>query len=145
MNENIKNEILKRYEILFEQGLIMEVEDWVRDRKILINDEMDLFGDGILSGIVFTLDEKPEYAPYVEKIESEEGVKVFTGIVSHTVFGTMLSLLFVAPIESEWEVERKFMKNEHIHYAFVFNFKEEICELGSIRYEVMGGGLVRAE
>ena len=37
------------------------------------------------------------------------------------------------------------MKKEQIHYAYVFNIEEEIYELGSIRYEVMGGGLVRSE
>lgn len=145
MNANMKNEILKRYEILFEQGLTMEVEDWIRDGKILISDTMDLFGDGILSGILFTLAEKPEYASYVEKIESERGVKVFMGIVSYTAYGTMLSLMFVAHTESEWEGERNFMRNNHIHNAFVFNFEEELCELGSIRYEAAGGGLIRLE
>lgn len=143
MNENIKNEILKRFEILFEQGLYMDVEDWVKAGKILISDTMDLFGDGILSGILFTLDEKPEYAPYVEKIESEKKVKVFMGIVTHTMIGTLLSLMFVAETESEWEGDRNMMINSQIHYAFVFNFEEDICELGSIQYEVMGGGLVR--
>lgn len=145
MNENIKNEILKRYDILFEQNLIREVEGWVRDGKILISEEMDLFGKGILSGILFTLDEKPEYAPYVEQIESENDVKVFMGIVTHTMSGTLFSLLFVADTESEWEAERNFMKKAYIHYAYVFNFEEEICELGSIQYEMKGGGLVRPE
>lgn len=141
MMENMKNEILKRYEILFEQDLIRDVEDWVRDGKILISETMDLFGEGIL----FTLDEKPEYAPYIEKIESERNVKVFMGIVTHTTIGTLLALMFVAATESEWEAERNFMKKHHIHNAFVFNLEEGICELGSIQYEVMGGGLVRAD
>ncbi|MDE7476510.1 MAG: hypothetical protein K2M91_00930 [Lachnospiraceae bacterium] len=145
MNEKIKNEILKRYEILFEQGLIMDVEDWVWDGKILIIDEMDLFGNGILSGILFTLNEKPEYASYVEKIESEKGVKVFMGIVTHTMLGTLLSLMYVAATESEWEVERNYMKNEHIHCAYVFNLEEELCELGFIQYEMKDGGLVRSK
>ena len=145
MNEKIKNEILKRYEILFEQGLIMDVEDWVWDGKILISDEMDLFGNGILSGILFTLNEKPKYAPYVEKIESEKGVKVFMGIVTHTMLGTLLSLMYVADAESEWEVERNYMKNESIHCAYVFNLEEELCELGSIQYEMKDGGLVRSK
>lgn len=47
--------------------------------------------------------------------------------------------------ESEWECERDFMKKGQIHYAFVFNIEEEHYEPGSIRYEVMGGGLVRSE
>lgn len=145
MDEKMENEILKRYDILFEQELMADAKDWVKDGKILISETMDLFGEGTLSGILFTLDEKSEYAPYVEKIESEKNVKVFMGIVTHTMIGTMLSLMFVASTESEWEVERNFMKNEHIHNAFVFNFEEEICELGSIRYEVADGGLVRSE
>lgn len=33
MKETIKNEILKRYEILFEQGLTTDAKDWVRDGK----------------------------------------------------------------------------------------------------------------
>ena len=81
----------------------------------------------------------------MEKIESERNVKVFMGIVTRTTIGTLLSLMFVSAEESEWECERDFMKKEQIHYAYVFNIEEEIYELGSIRYEVMGGGLVRSE
>ncbi len=81
----------------------------------------------------------------MEKIESERDVKVFMGIVTPTTIGTLLSFMFVAAEESEWECERDFMKKGQIHFAFVFNIEEELYELGSIRYEVMGGGLVRSE
>ncbi len=148
MKEKMKNETLKRYEILFGQGLTTDAKDWVRDRKVLISStmqNMNLSGEAELWGILFTLDEKPEYIPYVEKIESERNVKVFMGIVTRTTIGTLLSLMFVSAEESEWECERDFMKKEQIHYAYVFNIEEEIYELGSIRYEVMGGGLVRSE
>ncbi|MEY8518077.1 hypothetical protein AALC25_14460 [Lachnospiraceae bacterium 29-84] len=148
MKEKIENEILKRYEILFGQGLFTDAKDWVRDGKVLISSTLqneNLSGESNLWGILFTLDEKPEYAPYVEEIESERNVKVFMGIVTHTTVGTLLSLMFVAAEESEWEFEKDFMKEEQVHYAFVFNIEEERYELGSIRYEVMGGGLVRSE
>ena len=37
MKEKMKNETLKRYEILFGQGLTTDAKDWVRDRKVLIS------------------------------------------------------------------------------------------------------------
>ena len=148
MKEMIKNEILKRYEILFGQGLAAEAKDWVRDGKVLISNTLpdwNLSGEIESWGVLFTLDEKPEYTPYVEKIESERNIKVYMGIVTHTTVGTLLSLMFVPEEESGWERERDFMKEEQIHYAFVFHIEEEYYELGSIQYEVTGGGLVRSE
>lgn len=148
MKEAIKNEILKRYEILFGQGLTADAKEWVRDRKVLISNTLrnrNLSGEIESWGVLFTLDEKPEYTPYVEKIESERNIKVFMGIVTRTTVGTLLSLMFVSEEESEWECERDFMQKGQIHDAFVFNIEEEHYELGSIRYEVMGGGLVRSE
>ena len=148
MKETIKNEILKRYEILFGQGLTTDAKDWVRDGKVLISNTLrnrNLSGEIESWGVLFTLDEKPEYTPYVEKIESERNIKVFMGIVTRTTVGTLLSLMFVSEEESEWECERDFMKEGQSHYAFVFNIEEEHYELGTIQYEVTGGGLVRSE
>ena len=69
-------------------------------------------------------------------VDSERNIKVYMGIVTHTTVGTPLSLMFVPEEESGWE---------QIHYAFVFHIEEEYYELGSIQYEVTGGGLVRSE
>lgn len=148
MKETIKNEILKRYEILFEQGLTTDAKDWVRDGKVLIsNTLLNRYPSGKMElwGIIFTLNEKPEYAPYVEEIEAEKNVTVYMGIVTRTTIGTLLSPMFVSAEESEWKREREFMEQDQIHYAFVFNIEEEMCELGSIRYEVAAGGLVRVD
>ncbi len=148
MKETIKNEILKRYEILFEQGLTTDAKDWVRDGKVLIsNTLLNRYPSGKMElwGIIFTLNEKAEYAPYVEEIEAEKNVTVYMGIVTRTTIGTLLSLMFVSAEESEWKREREFMEQDQIHYAFVFNIEEEMCELGSIRYEVAAGGLVRVD
>lgn len=148
MKETIKNEILKRYEILFEQGLTTDAKDWVRDGKVLIsNTLLNRYPSGKMElwDIIFTLNEKPEYAPYVEEIEAEKNVTVYMGIVTRTTIGTLLSLMFVSAEESEWKREREFMEQDQIHYAFVFNIEEEMCELGSIRYEVAAGGLVRVD
>ena len=83
MKETIKNEILKRYEILFEQGLTTDAKDWVRDGKVLIsNTLLNRYPSGKMElwGIIFTLNEKAEYAPYVEEIEAEKNVTVYMEI-----------------------------------------------------------------
>lgn len=132
MKETIENEILKRYEILFGQGLATDAKDWVRDGKVLISStlqNMNLSGETESWGILFTLDEKPEYIPYVEKIESERDVKVFMGIVTPTTIGTLLFFMFVAAEESEWECERDFMKKGQIHFAFVLILRRNYMNL----------------
>ena len=148
MKEKMKNETLKRYEILFGQGLTTDAKDWVRDRKVLISStmqNMNLSGEAELWGILFTLDEKPEYIPYVEKIESERNVNVYMGLVSFIASGTLLALMFVADTESEWEAERSLLKNEKTHRAFVFHIEEETCEECMIRYEMKINGPVMVD
>ena len=60
MKETIKNEILKRYEILFGQGLTTDAKDWVRDGKVLISNTLrnrNLSGEIESWGVLFTLDD----------------------------------------------------------------------------------------
>ena len=62
--------------VLFGQGLTTDAKDWVRDGKVLISStlqNMNLSGETESWGILFTLDEKPEYIPYVEKIVALHG------------------------------------------------------------------------
>ena len=139
MNEKIKNEILKRYEILFEQGMYEPIKESIKDEQTWIS--MNFWG----AGLVTSPDQVPEYIPYIDKIESERNVNVYMGLVCFFESGTLLALMFVADTESEWEAERSLLKNEKTHRAFVFHIEEETCEECMIRYEMKINGPVMVD
>ena len=82
MNEKIKNEILKRYEILFEQGMYEPIKESIKDEQTWIS--MNFWG----AGLVTSPDQVPEYIPYIDKIESERNVNVYMGMVSFIASGS---------------------------------------------------------
>ena len=69
-------------------------------------------------------------------------ILVYYGVLTTTIMGQFLSLLFVSRYEEEWEDDRRELK-EGYPYAYVWNREEEFGEIGCIQIKMEQGGLVR--
>lgn len=96
-------------------------------------------GDGIL----FDLSQRPALLQQIREIEKDYDLFVYHGILTHTEFGTLISLFYVSDEQDEWQLDYDDMKDNYA-CVYVLNLDDDICsEIGSIQYEKINGGLKR--
>lgn len=94
-------------------------------------------------GVLYWLDNKPEWAEKVRQIEEETGVFVYHATNELTEFGELLSLFVVTQHEEEWESDRAMLKDGEA-FCYVLNLDEpDFSEFGYIGFMVAGSGIVR--
>ncbi|MBR5355898.1 MAG: hypothetical protein IK121_03145 [Lachnospiraceae bacterium] len=99
-----------------------------------------------LGGILYWLDNKPDWVKLVKDVEEEMDILVYTATHEYTSFGECLCLLYVSSDEDSWEYDREDLdvKGEKYPMAFVLNLSEPaFSEFGSIGIIERGGGLIR--
>jgi hypothetical protein len=97
-------------------------------------------------GILYWLMENNNCDRLVEiknRIEEEYGALAYFAILTHTEFGTCLSLMLVTRYEEEWDGDLKALKSGHC-FTWTENLDcPECSEFGSIGFKPLGGGLRR--
>lgn len=94
------------------------------------------------SGILYWLNNKPEFVKAVKEIEDRYNVYVYHCILSHTEFGDALDMLFVSSASEEWEQELEDLETGYVEsYCYVFD--GDSSEFGTIKIKNINGGLVR--
>lgn len=94
-------------------------------------------------GILFDLSQRPNIVKAIQEIEDKYNVLVYHTILTHTEFGTLVSMFYVSDEQDEWEMDWDDMK-ENYACCFVANLDDDSCsEFGSIGYKKQFGGLVR--
>ncbi len=140
MQKKMVEEGKKRLNILLEMGLWDEVtKAFEKNGTTCLSEAKILFG---VCGINFTFDEMLEFKAIKEKFEKDYDCLVYYGVLTTTIMGQFLSLLFVSRYEEEWEDDRRELK-EGYPYAYVWNREEEFGEIGCIQIKMEQGGLVR--
>ena len=140
MQKKMVEEGKKRLNILLEMGLWDEVtKAFEKNGTTCLSEAKSLFG---VCGINFTFDEMLEFKAIKEKFEKDYDCLVYYGVLTTTIMGQFLSLLFVSRYEEEWEDDRRELK-EGYPYVYVWNREEEFGEIGSIQIKMEQGGLVR--
>ena len=96
-----------------------------------------------IAGILYWLDNKPEWAEKVRRVEEEKGVLVYHATNELAEFGELLSLFVVTKDEEDWEGDRGLLKQGQA-FCYVLNLDDPDCsEFGFIGFEVASGGIVR--
>ena len=96
----------------------------------------------LYNGILYWLENKPEFVDAVKEIEKRHNVYVYHCILNHTEFGDWLSMLYVSNIPESWEVEKSELKSG-TPFAYVYTFDELSSEFGPIEIAGVNGGLTR--
>ena len=139
LKERQIEEAKKRLRILVEKGLIREVETaFVEESTVYYSEH----------GILYWLMENNHCDKLVEvknRIEEEYGALVYFAILSHTEFGTCLSLMLIGKYDEEWEKDLEDLKDGYC-FTWTENLDYPECsEFGSIGFKGRMGGLVRTD
>lgn len=84
------------------------------------------------------------YENIVKVFEEKYEAFVYHSIETFSIYGKMLTLLFVSKDESEWDFERP-LKNEDYIHSYVFNLDNNFGEFGDVFLSSDGGALVRTD
>lgn len=146
MKEMQKREAVERLKILEGKGLHPAVRSDFEEGKLHYSERTRIAigeGDPITVGVLYWVDNKPEYRVAVERFERENDALVYHATFERTAFGALLDLLYVSLYEEEWEDDREDLK-AGCPFAYVVNLDDESCsEVGGIGIQVAGGGIVR--
>lgn len=132
MKEKQMNEVMKRFDILEEKGLLPVVRKDFKNGVLQLSESV---------GLLYWLND--EQKEIVKQFEEEYGCIVYTATHENTVFGELLDLFYVSKYEEEWEMDKTDLKDG---YSCVYckNLSVDWCsEFGTIGYTVVNGGLAR--
>lgn len=104
---------------------------------------------GLKAGILYRLDSDSRFQSLVKQTEEKKNILVFHVIYQNTLFGEMLTMLYVSDTEEEWESENEEYENgkrENDWYvcAYVYNLTTpEFSQFGYVGFKEAYGGLVK--
>lgn len=95
-------------------------------------------------GILYWVDNKPEYVKAVKDFEEKTGGKVYHCVLTHTEFGETFDMMYVPKKESQRDGDFEALRDHG--EAFIATLDGQMSngyELGYAGYTGAGGGLVR--
>ena len=135
-----KQEVLERLKILQKAYQLHPnvLAEYKQDETIYYSERVNQ----LYNGILYWLNNKPEFVDAVNEIENKYNIYVYHCILNHTEFGDWLSMLYVSNTPESWEDEKSELKLG-TPYAFVYTFDELSSEFGPIEIAGVNGGLTR--
>lgn len=117
-------------------------EDFKKSKRLYYSERSPL------GGILYWLDNNPEWAEKVKQIEEKLDILVYHVTHEYTQFGELLTLLCVTSYEEEWVYERNDLRdkvgNKFYAFAYVLNLDcPEYSEFGTVVMREGSGGLIR--
>lgn len=95
------------------------------------------------SGILYWISNKEEYVNAIKKFEEKHNALVYHAILNYTIFGTILTLLYVSEDQSVWEEDRENLQ-DGLPLVYCVNLEDDNCsEFGGIQIEGKNGGIIR--
>ena len=83
------------------------------------------------------------YVNIIKEIEEQQNILVYHAILTPTIDGTYLTLLYVSQYQEEWQGDRNAL-NEGIPLAYCINLADpQMAEFGGIQIAGAMGGIVR--
>lgn len=135
MQEKKKAEAIKRMKVL---KLHKDVIDaFIENNRLYYSERMSTRLDGVL----YWLDNHPEYCKIVQDFEKKHGYLVYHVHVAHTYdFGPILTILYVDNDSTRWEEDRTMLSKGH---AFAYVHSNNGGEFGYVGIKPMIGGISR--
>lgn len=140
--EKQKEEALLRLQQLEKaQKINPKIRKYFQEGRLYYSYRVDLLSDWF--GCIDTIEYDQKYAELVKQFQKKYGALVYHAIETESVFGKLLSLLYVGKREENWASERLFGKDCIL--AYVFNLDDPDCsEFGDIFLFQDNGALLRS-
>ena len=111
----------------------------------LFRERFERDGTVFISARKFCHTPTPAQMKVIQDFEEEHKGTVYAVIHDLTEFGELLTMLYVSSSSTEWEADRKDLKDGY-PFAYVANLSTPyFSEFGSVGIEVRAGRLVRTE
>lgn len=94
-------------------------------------------------GILYWVDNKPEYVQAVKDFEEKTGGKVYHCVLTHTEFGELFDLMYIPKEESQRDGDFEALRDRGEAFIAVPDDQLGGYEFGYAGYAGKGGGLVR--
>lgn len=145
MEENLKElqkkEALERLKILQNEFELMETVVKEFEQKDTVYYSEDIAPN--YNGILYWISNKEDYANAVKQFEEKHNAVVYHTILNHTIFGTILNLLYVSEHQDEWSMDREQLE-DGLPFVYCVNLEDDHCsEFGGIQIDGRNGGIVR--
>ncbi len=146
MNELMKEEAIKRLQILSDAGLNSSVRTaFEKDNMLFCSDQT--YFQTLCYGDLVRFDEDnlvdSSICNMVKEFETKNNCLVYHLTHEFTSHGEFLDLFIVTPDKDRWNADRNNLTNG-LAYSYVFNLTiPDFSEFGTIGFDVRCGGLVR--
>ena len=136
-----KQEAINRLKLLqTKYGLLETVVNEFEKEDVLYYSE---YVNKQCPAILYWVSNKEEYTQAIRKFEEKHNALVYHAILTRTVFGTLLTLLYVTEEKEVWKEDREELQ-EGLPLAYVINLDDDNCsEFGGIQITGAMGGIVR--
>lgn len=99
--------------------------------------------NAIFDGILYYTSNEEDIENTIKDFEKKYNCLVYHAILTHTIFGNLLSLLYVSNNVDEWNTDKQYLKDGET-CSYVANLSDKECsEFGYIGIEQKNGGLSR--
>ena len=136
--EEMKTEALDRIDTLVKNaGLNPNVYKYFEEERLYYS----YLTAGGFMGSIDTISYDPSYEEAARNFERIYNTLVYHCVEDNSPFGKCLILLYVGSDKEDWPEERPAKDNSLL--ANVVNLDEDFDEIGYVRFESMGGALIR--
>lgn len=141
LKELQKTEALNRLRILQMKYELMEtvITEFEKENVLYYSEYVNKHCPAIL----YWVSNEERYVNIIKEIEEQQNILVYHAILTPTIDGTYLALLYVSQYQEEWQVDRNDL-NEGIPLAYCINLADpQMAEFGGIQIAGAMGGIVR--
>lgn len=137
MNE-MKDEAIKRMKKLKLMKEVIKAYKEGGDNSLYYSERINK----MMPAVLYWVDNKDEYVKAVKDFENKYGGLVYHCILTHTLLGDLLDMLYVCKEKNEWQQDNIDLMDNYV-FAYSYNLDENEGEFGTIAVRPVMGGLER--
>lgn len=134
-----KQEAIERLKILQDSFQLMETvtKEFLNDGTIYYSE----YQNQAFPAILYWVTNQEKYANIIKEIEEEKNILVYHAILTPTMYGKYLSLLYVSECHKEWKRDKSDLK-KGLPLAYCINLSDpQMAEFGGIQIVGAMGGI----
>lgn len=134
-----KKEAIERLKILQDKFELMETvtKEFKKDNTVYYSE----YVNHNFQAVLYWISNEEKYVNIVKEVEEEKNILVYHAILTPTIYGTRLSLLYVSDTKDEWQSEKSELQ-EGFPLAYCINLADpEMAEFGGIQIGCSMGGI----
>lgn len=136
-----KTEAIKRLKILQDKFELMETvtKEFEKEDTLYYSEYVSKSCPALL----YWVSNNEEYKKTIKQFEQKHNALVYHSILTHTTFGTILTLLYVSEEQEVWQEDKEQLQ-EGLPLAYCINLEDDnSSEFGGVQISGSMGGIVR--